>query len=112
MFEEQGIIAELRGMQTRLERAIAQLSQLNYRQSDLTDQLRSVAGVCDGLIRLWHMTDEEVADQHLLNVYDRPRERMLDLMMKRLQEELKGKEQLLRGRSRYEQIEFDWSDKK
>lgn len=112
MFEEQGIIAELRGMQSRLERTICQLSEQSQAQWQLSDKLRSLTGVCESLLRLWEMTDGEVAEQHLLNVYDRPRERMLDLMFKQLQREIDKNGPQAQRERRYEQIEFDWSDKK
>lgn len=110
MFEEQGIIAELRGMQSRLERAISQLSEQNYAQWQLSCKLRSLTGVCESLLRLWGMTDEEVAEQHLLNVYDRPRERMLDIMFKQLQREIDQNGPQAQRERKYEQIEFNWPD--
>lgn len=85
MSEEQDKIIELRGIQQRIERLIIQLSDQSLEHWQLSGRLRSLTGICENLLRVWKMSEEQVAEQHNINVYDNPKNKILGLIFHQLE---------------------------
>ena len=89
-FDDQGIIMDLKGIEVRLGRTITKFADLARDEESALDRLRAMSAKVESLIRVWGMADEQVGEEFLIPTFDRPRERILDLLVKELNRQLNG----------------------